>query len=108
MWEQGLVEETLGLLAQGMGRTAARAVGYAEVLAMVRGELDEAAARDAVVANTRRLARKQMTWFGRDPRIHWLDARDPALLDRALEAVAAADAGTLAPDAPARRRTLGS
>ncbi len=49
-----------------------------------------------------------MTWFGRDPRIHWLDARDPALLDRALEAVAAADAGTLAPDAPARRRTLGS
>jgi tRNA dimethylallyltransferase len=112
MWDEGLVEETLALAAQGMGRTAARAVGYAEVLAMVRGELDEAGARDAVVASTRRLARKQMTWFGRDPRIHWLDARDPDLVDRALAVVAAADAGTPArtsdPDATATRRTLGS
>ena len=108
MWEQGLVEETLGLLARGMGRTAARAVGYAEVLALVRGETDERGARDAVVANTRRLARKQMTWFGRDPRIHWLDARDPDLAERALAVVVAADAGSATPDASARRRTLGS
>jgi tRNA dimethylallyltransferase len=108
MWERGLVEETLGLLARGMGRTAARAVGYAEVLALIRGETDERAARDAVVANTRRLARKQMTWFGRDPRIHWLDARDPDLVEHALALVAAADAGSTAPDGSARRRTLGS
>jgi tRNA dimethylallyltransferase len=108
MWEDGLVPETLALVARGMSRTAARAVGYAEVLAMVRGETDEASARDAVVAGTRRLARKQMTWFGRDPRIHWLDARDPDLTARALEVVAAADAGDVAPDGPGRRRTLGS
>ncbi len=110
MWERGLVEETLGLLAQGMGRTAARAVGYAEVLALVRGETDERGARDAVVANTRRLARKQMTWFGRDPRVHWLDARDPDLVDRALGLVARADAGDLGPatEDPAPRRSLGS
>jgi tRNA dimethylallyltransferase len=112
MWDEGLVEETLGLAAHGMSRTAARAVGYAEVLAMVRGELDATGAHDAVVANTRRLARKQMTWFGRDPRIHWLDAQDDDLLDRALAVVAAADAGTPAAPSPAggpaRRRTLGS
>ena len=108
MWERGLVEEALGLLARGMGRTAARAVGYAEVLALVRGETDERAARDAVVANTRRLARKQMSWFGRDPRIHWLDARDAGLVEQALAVAAAADAGSAAPDASARRRTLGS
>ena len=111
MWEQGLVEETLGLLARGMGRTAARAVGYAEVLALVRGETDERTAHDAVVANTRRLARKQMTWFGRDPRIHWLDAQDPDLLTHALRVVAAADASGDGPGpvgSPAGRRTLGS
>lgn len=58
---------------------------------------------------TRRLARKQMGWFGRDPRVHWLDSRDPHLLDRALALVAAADAGTLGPatDDPAPRRSLG-
>jgi tRNA dimethylallyltransferase len=110
MWAEGLVEETLALTVHGMGRTAARAVGYAEVLAMVRGELDEPAARDAVVANTRRLARKQMTWFGRDPRIHWLDAQADDVVERALAVVHAADAGSATPtaDAPTGRRTLGS
>ena len=110
MWAAGLVEEVRGLAARGIGRTASRAVGYAEVLAALRGELTEDAARAQVVAGTRRLARKQMGWFGRDPRVHWLDARDPDLVGRALDLVAAADAGTLAPatDDPAPRRSLGS
>ena len=64
----------------------------------------------AVAAGTRRLARKQMGWFGRDPRVHWLDAQDPDLVERALALVAAADAGDLglATDDPAPRRSLGS
>ncbi|WP_407342403.1 tRNA (adenosine(37)-N6)-dimethylallyltransferase MiaA [Pengzhenrongella phosphoraccumulans] len=113
MWEQGLVEEVLGLLLQGMGRTAGRAVGYAEVIAMIRGEGDEESARAVVVANTRRLARKQMTWFGRDQRVHWLDSRDPDLVSHALEVVAAADRGDLTvhgrpPVGGGPRRTLGA
>ncbi|WP_273651468.1 tRNA (adenosine(37)-N6)-dimethylallyltransferase MiaA [Cellulomonas fimi] len=110
MWAAGLVDEVDGLLARGLGRTASRAVGYAEVAAMLRGELTEQEARDATTAGTRRLARKQMGWFGRDPRVHWLDARDPGLVDRALDLVARADAGTLGPatDDPAPRRSLGS
>ena len=109
MWESGLVEEVRGLRDR-IGRTAARAVGYAEVLAMLRGELTQDEARAQVVQGTRRLARKQMGWFGRDPRVHWLDARDPALVERALELVAAADAGDLglATADPAPRRSLGS
>ncbi|MDM7856160.1 tRNA (adenosine(37)-N6)-dimethylallyltransferase MiaA [Cellulomonas alba] len=110
MWDRGLVEEVRTLLDAGLGRTASRAVGYAEVVAMLRGELDEAGARAAIAAGTRRLARKQMGWFGRDPRVHWLDAQDPDLVERALALVAAADSGTLgtATDDPAPRRSLGS
>jgi tRNA dimethylallyltransferase len=110
MWEAGLVDEARALAARGIGRTASRAVGYAEVLAMLRGELTESEARAAVTAGTRRLARKQMGWFGRDPRVHWLDSRDPGLVDRALDLVAAADAGELGPGSvdPAPRRSLGS
>lgn len=110
MWDEGLLDEVRRLAAHGLGRTAARAVGYAQALAELRGELDADAARAATAAGTRRLARKQMGWFGRDPRVHWLDAQDPHLLAHALEVVAAADAGRLpapAGDEPVRR-TLGS
>jgi tRNA dimethylallyltransferase len=106
MWDRGLVAETQSL-ASRMGRTAARALGYAQVLAMLAGQVDEDGAREDVVTGTRRLARRQMTWFGRDPRVHWLRADDPELLDKALALVAAADGGQLRePDAP--RRTLGT
>ncbi|MFD2796112.1 tRNA (adenosine(37)-N6)-dimethylallyltransferase MiaA [Promicromonospora vindobonensis] len=116
MWETGLVDEVRALASpeqggtgSGLGVTAARAVGYAEVLAWWRGESTEAEAREAITANTRRLARKQMGWFGRDPRVHWLDAASPDLLAEARAVVAAADAGTLpvAGTEPVRR-SLGS
>ncbi|WHP17525.1 tRNA (adenosine(37)-N6)-dimethylallyltransferase MiaA [Cellulomonas sp. ES6] len=110
MWAAGLVDEVRGLVKSGIGRTAARAVGYAEVIAALRGEITLDEARAQVVAGTRRLARKQMGWFGRDPRVHWLDAQDPDLPERALALVAAADAGELglATADPAPRRSLGS
>jgi tRNA dimethylallyltransferase len=106
MWRDGLVEEVRGL-APRMGRTASRAVGYAEVLALLAGRVDERAAREAVALGTRRLARKQMTWFGRDPRVHWLRSDHPRVLEQALDLVAAADVGRLDPPAGVRR-TLGS
>lgn len=110
MWAAGLVDEVRALAAAGIGRTASRAVGYAEVLAVLRGEITEDEAREQTIAGTRRLARKQMGWFGRDPRVHWLDAQAPDLVERALALVAAADAGTLgrATEDPAPRRSLGS
>ncbi|WP_426595323.1 tRNA (adenosine(37)-N6)-dimethylallyltransferase MiaA [Cellulomonas sp. McL0617] len=110
MRNAGLVDEVEALLASGLGRTASRAVGYAEILAMLRGELGEDEAFEAIAAGTRRLARKQMGWFGRDPRVHWLDAQDPGLVERALGLVSDADAGDLGPatEDPAPRRSLGS
>ena len=110
MREQGLLDEVDRLLGVGLGRTAARAVGYAQLLALRAGTLSEAEAWESTVAATRRLARKQMGWFGRDPRVHWLDAQDPDLVEHALDLVARADAGTLgpAPGRPDGRRSLGS
>ena len=89
MWRSGLVEEVRGLVGRGLreGRTASRAVGYAQALRQLDGELtQEEAVADTVVA-TRRLARRQERWFGPDPRVVWLEHDAPDLLDRALAAV---------------------
>lgn len=47
------------------------------------------------IAQEQRLARKQMGWFGRDPRIHWLQALNPALLGNAMAIIEHASAGSL-------------
>jgi tRNA dimethylallyltransferase len=74
MWTDGLVAEVVGLVDRGLrkGRTASRAIGYRQVLAQLDGELTEAQAKEQTVFGTRRLARKQLGWFRRDPRIEWL------------------------------------
>lgn len=110
MWAAGLLGEVDRLVAGGgFGRTASRAVGYAQVLSLRAGRLGERQAYDETVVATRRLARRQMGWFGRDPRVHWLDAQDPELVAHALDLVGRARAGLL-PDPGSRptRRTLGS
>jgi tRNA dimethylallyltransferase len=89
MWSAGLVDETLRLVAEGLldGRTAPRALGYAQVLQMFEGELDDVTARAETIVSTRRFARRQESWFNRDARIHWLPFDAPDLLDQALAAV---------------------
>jgi tRNA dimethylallyltransferase len=88
MWEQGLVEEVRALADQGLreGVTASRALGYAQVLRLLDGELDEESAREATKVATRRFVRRQRAWFRRDPRIRWL-VPDGNLLAQALSAV---------------------
>jgi tRNA dimethylallyltransferase len=88
MWASGLVDEVRGLLPAGLreGRTAPRALGYAQVLRLLDGELTDAEARDDTVRATRRFARRQKSWFRRDRRIVWLPSGAPDLLDRALAA----------------------
>ncbi len=54
----------------------------------VTGDLDEAVA--VTVRATRRFVRRQRSWFRRDPRVHWLDAADPALVATALTLVTCA------------------
>lgn len=91
MWTAGLVDEVRHLAEHGLreGRTASRALGYAQVLAFLDGELTEEQAFERTVTGTRRFARRQGAWFDRDPRVTWVGWDDPRRADRAVEACAA-------------------
>jgi tRNA dimethylallyltransferase len=82
----GLVAE-VRLLQRRLGRTARSAVGYREILRHLEGELSEDEAFDLLTRNTKRLAKKQRTWFQRDPRVRWIPWSDDmdARVERALE-----------------------
>lgn len=79
MFDLGLVDEVRGLVAQRLVRdsTAGKAIGYAQVLDHLAGELTLDEAVERTVSGTRRYARRQRAWFKRDPRIRWFDAADP-------------------------------
>ncbi|MEZ5190982.1 MAG: tRNA (adenosine(37)-N6)-dimethylallyltransferase MiaA [Schumannella sp.] len=87
MWRAGIVDEVAGLLPEGLGTTASRAIGYAQAIAQLRGELDERQAMEQTAGLTRRYARRQVSWFGRYTGTHWIDADDPGRVERALAAV---------------------
>lgn len=75
MFDAGLVDEVIALQARGLrdGVTAARALGYAQVLADLDAGRDGSAAREPTFLGTRRYVRRQRSWFRRDHRITWLD-----------------------------------
>lgn len=89
MWQQGLVEETQSLIPQGIrtGKTSSRAIGYAQALKQIDGELSQTDAIADTVRLTQRYARRQMSWFKRDERIHWFDYQDAQYRQNALETV---------------------
>lgn len=106
MWDAGLVDEVRTLVGRGLrdGVTARRAVGYAETLAFLDGEIDAAEARELIKRNTRRLARKQDRWFRPDPRVRWVAAPiDGDDVERAArDAMAAIEEGATTSDGGAR------
>lgn len=89
MFDGGLVDEVRGLIGQGLRRdsTAGRAIGYAQVLAALGGEITLEEALEQTITGTRRYVRRQRSWFNRDPRIAWLDAAGDDVLGAALAAL---------------------
>jgi tRNA dimethylallyltransferase len=85
MWSAGLVDEVRDLVPLGLadGITASRAIGYAQALGQLRGTLTQAEAVEATQQLTRRYARRQVSWFKRDPHTHWIGADDPNRADQA-------------------------
>ncbi|MGZ5416891.1 MAG: tRNA (adenosine(37)-N6)-dimethylallyltransferase MiaA [Nocardioides sp.] len=94
MWDAGLVDEVRRLAGQGLrqGRTANRALGYQQVLAFLDGEISEQEAQELTGTGTRRFARRQDSWFKKDPRITWVGWDDP---DRVANARRRIGAGAL-------------
>ena len=95
MWADGLVAEADALRHAGIeqGATASRAIGYAQALAQLSGQLTADEARAQTAALTRRYARRQVSWFKRYPHAHWLDYDDPNLVGEAVRIIATRQAG---------------
>jgi tRNA dimethylallyltransferase len=76
MLERGWLDEVRGLVERGFGAwlTSAQAIGYAELARHLAGELTLDAAIAGTVKRTRALARRQLAFFRRDPRIRWFEA----------------------------------
>jgi tRNA dimethylallyltransferase len=98
MFAGGLVAEVAALERAGLreGKTASRALGYAQVLRFLAGEYTLAEARAQTILATKRFVRRQESWFRRDPRVRWLaagaaDGGD--LVDRALASAGAGAGG---------------
>lgn len=83
MWAAGFVAEVRGLQPELLeARTASRAVGYRQILDALLARHDPDTARETTVVATRRLARRQRSWFRRDPRVRWLES--PSHVDEIL------------------------
>lgn len=91
MFDEGLVKEVKGLMDQGLASalTALQAIGYKEIVSALNGEITLDEARKLIKKNTRHLAKRQLSWFHRDPRVNWLDL-DKMTSDEAAEQIIAA------------------
>jgi tRNA dimethylallyltransferase len=87
MLRLGLRDEVQGLLDAGLDEdcTAMQAIGYKEMAEHLHGRCTLEQAADAIRRNTRRLAKRQLTWFTRQETVLWLDCEDSHLLDKALQ-----------------------
>jgi tRNA dimethylallyltransferase len=79
----GLVDEVRALACVGFSRTAAQALGYKEMLAMLEGRMSEDEAVAMIVTRTRQFAVRQERWFRRDPRVRWIDVEHDVVAEAA-------------------------
>lgn len=78
MLDQGFLDEVRRLLHRGLREalTASQAIAYGQAVAHLEGRITVEEFVDEAARATRRLARRQMSWFRRDPRVRWFDAED--------------------------------
>lgn len=81
MFNQGLVNEVELIFEEIIkGKTAQKALGYSQVIQYLQGEITLEQAIEQTIIHTRKYARRQISWFKRDPLIQWFDAQDDELL----------------------------
>ena len=86
MWAEGFVAEVEHLVTKGLraGRTARAAIGYAQILGALDGQMSFEEAKLETLVSTRQYARRQGTWFSREARITWLEGETGELLESVL------------------------
>ena len=86
MVEQGLLDELKSLLSQGIPpeATSMQAIGYKELLGYIRGECTLEEATDLLKQSSRRYAKRQRTWFRRNPEVNWLMLEDEPDFEQVL------------------------
>lgn len=89
MWESGFVAEVEQLLELGLadGVTARKALGYAQIIEALNGDISMSTAKTETIRLTKRYARKQESWFRRDPKMQWLQASRSDLLAVVLQLI---------------------
>ena len=85
MMEQGLLKEAEGFLKSHPGGTAVQAIGYKELAPYFRKECPLETAVENIRRETRRYAKRQLTWFRREEEAHWLYVDEPGGLTRLVE-----------------------
>jgi tRNA dimethylallyltransferase len=73
MIQEGLIDETKRLLTLNPGRTALQAIGYKEIMLHIHGNADLAETIRLIKKRTKEYAKRQFTWFKKEPDIHWVD-----------------------------------
>lgn len=91
MWQGGLVAEMRGLLAAGFGAELRpfQSLGYRQALAAIRGEMGETEALAAMQRATRNFAKRQLTWFRREPAAEWIGVQGVDWVEPVAEALLA-------------------
>ncbi|MDD5020388.1 MAG: tRNA (adenosine(37)-N6)-dimethylallyltransferase MiaA [Candidatus Omnitrophica bacterium] len=87
MVNSGLLDEVRRLLKTRLGKTAARCIGLKEIEGFLKGRCGLEEAVGLMKRNSRHFAKRQMTWFRREPGIEWIDAapqEDPATIARKI------------------------
>jgi tRNA dimethylallyltransferase len=83
MVDQGLIPEVEALCERyGADLPLLKTLGYAEVCALLRGDLAPTELVDRISLHTRQFAKRQRTWFRAYPEIHWFDADHPDLFEQ--------------------------
>ena len=90
MIDDGLVKEVEGLLADGYDKelNSLNTVGYKEIISYLNNEISIERAIDLIKRNTRRYAKRQMTWFRKDVRIEWFDLEEQSELENIAKEIA--------------------
>ena len=97
MFDEGLVEEVERLTSSGLTThtTAGQAIGYKEILEALAGTITLDEARSAIKTNTRRYAKRQLSWFRHDGRVRWIGMQEHDALSAAQLIIEEADDATL-------------